>query len=207
MTVQPPAPLVLASNSAARQAMLRQAGLEFAVQPPDVDETAMKADLLRRDTQAPALAAALATAKARSVARARPDALVIGADQVLACDGVLYDKAADMTAAAATLKALAGRCHELHAAACVLRGETLLWQHTATAKMWMRPLTDDFIAGYLDQSGRSVLWSVGCYQIEGLGVQLFERVDGDYFTILGLPLLPLLAFLRMSAAPQGLPQP
>ncbi len=197
------AQLILASASTARQAMLRQAGLTFTVRPSDFDEAVMKADLLREDTAAPALAAALAAAKARTVAQTQPDALVVGADQVLSCEGVLYDKAPDLAGAAATLKGLAGRRHELHAAACVLRGEKILWQHTGTAHLWMRSLTDDDIAGYLDQAGRSVLWSVGCYQLEGLGVQLFERIEGDYFTILGLPLLPLLSFLRTVTPLEG----
>jgi septum formation protein len=181
--------------------MLRQAGLDFTVVPSDVDEGALKTELLRQDTPAPAIAAALARAKAGEVARTRPDAWVIGADQVLAADGHLFDKAPDLAAAAAVLKQLAGRRHELHAAVCVMRDDALLWQHTGTAQMWMRALSDEFIAGYLDRAGPEVLWSVGCYQIEGLGVQLFERIEGDYFTILGLPLLPLLSFLR--TAPEG----
>ncbi|MBT3369872.1 MAG: septum formation protein Maf [Rhodospirillaceae bacterium] len=189
-------PLILASNSAARQSMLRQAGLDFTLLPSELDEKSLKRELQRQNAPAPQLAAALARAKAGSIAQIRPDALVIGADQVLSCEGDLFDKAADLAAAAVALKSLAGRCHELHAAVCVMQGERLLWQHTGTARLWMRPLSDDSIAGYLDRAGAEVLWSVGCYQIEGLGVQLFERIEGDYFTILGLPLLPLLAFLR-----------
>ncbi len=200
------APLILASNSAARQTMLRQAGLAFTVLPSEVNEAAHKEELRCGDTPASAqdVAAALAHAKAGSVAKIRPDALVIGADQVLSCDGDLFDKAADLAAAAVALKRLAGRCHELHAAVCIMQGERLLWRHTETARMWMRPLSEEFIAGYLDRAGAEVLWSVGCYQIEGLGVQLFERIEGDYFTILGLPLLPLLAFLR--GQPEGTPE-
>jgi len=194
-------PLILASNSAARQSMLCRAGLDFTVVPSDLDESALKMKLQRQDTPAPAreIAAALARAKAHSVAQGHPDALVIGADQVLFAEGELFNKAADPAAAAAALKRLAGRCHKLHAAVCVMRGEKLLWQHCETANMWMRLLSDDFIAGYLDRAGAEVLWSAGCYKIEGLGVQLFDRIDGDYFTILGLPLLPLLAFLRTQA--------
>ncbi len=203
-SINPAVPLILASNSAARQSMLRQAGLDFTVLPSEVNEAALKEELRCGDTPAPAqdVAAALARAKAGSIAKIRSDALVIGADQVLSCDGDLFDKAADPAAAA--LKRLAGRCHELHAAVCIMQGERLLWQHTETARMWMRPLSEEFIAGYLDRAGAEVLWSVGCYQIEGLGVQLFERIEGDYFTILGLPLLPLLAFLREQ--PEGTPE-
>ncbi len=199
--LKPTMPLILASNSVARQSMLCRAGLDFTVIPSDLDEAALKMELQRQDTPAPAqeIAGALARAKACSVAQGHPDALVIGADQVLSADGELFNKAADPTAAAAVLKRLAGRHHKLHAAVCVMRGEKLMWQHNETANMWMRALSDDFIAGYLDHAEAEVLWSAGCYQIEGPGVQLFDRIEGDYFTILGLPLLPLLVFLRMQA--------
>ncbi len=197
--------LVLASNSAARQAMLRQAGLEFTVQPSHLDESAVKAGF--RLGQPSATAAALALAKAQAVARAQPGAWVIGADQVLSCEGELFDKAADAAAAKIILQRLQGRRHELRAAVCVVRqggaGDAVAWQHVGTARLWMRPLSDDFIAAYLDQAGRSVLCSVGCYQIEGLGVQLFERIEGDHFTILGLPLLPLLHYLRAAGLLRG----
>jgi septum formation protein len=203
-------PLVLASRSLTRQMMLRQAGLTITVQPPGLDETAFKAELRTRASAAPALApelaGALARAKAEAVAQsqflgpAQPSAWVIGADQVLSCDGELFDKASDLAAAKVILRRLQSRRHELHSAVCVIhhdeRGNMVQWLHVSTAQLWMRPLSDDFITGYLDRAGPSVLWSVGCYQIEGLGTQLFERVEGDHFTILGLPLLPLLHYLR-----------
>ncbi len=192
--------LVLASNSAARQAMLRQAGLEITVQPSDVNEDAIKTRMQAGNTSAEAMATALALAKAKAVARDYPDAWIIGADQVLSCEGELFDKAADVAAAKIILRRLQGRQHTLHTAVCVVRqggaADALFWQHVSTARLWMRPLSDDFITGYLDQAGQSVLCSVGCYQIEGLGVQLFERIEGDHFTILGLPLMPLLHYLR-----------
>ncbi|MDA1099563.1 MAG: Maf family protein [Proteobacteria bacterium] len=193
-------PLVLASNSRAREIMLRQAGLKITVQPADLDEGAIKAALQTASSAAGAIAAALAQAKAQAVARYHPDAWVIGADQILSCDGELFDKAPDVAAAGTILRRLQGRRHELHAAVCVVRydgtEDLILWHHTCTAQLWMRSLSDDLIAGYLDQAGRSVLCSVGCYRIEGLGVQLFDRIEGDHFTILGLPLMPLLHFLR-----------
>ncbi|MBT4044164.1 MAG: hypothetical protein HOF11_11720 [Rhodospirillaceae bacterium] len=196
--------LVLASNSTARQTMLRQAGLEFTVLPSNLDESAVKADFqadnCSRPANAAAIAATLALAKAAAVARDHPDAWVIGADQVLTCEGELFDKAVDNAEATKILQRLQGRRHELHAAVCVVRdggtGAGDPWQHISTARLWMRPLSDEYIAGYLAQAGRSVLCSVGCYQIEGLGVQLFERIEGDHFTILGLPLMPLLEHLR-----------
>jgi len=200
-SLEPTMPLILASNSAARQSLLCRAGPDFTVIPSDLDEAASKMELQRQDTQAPAqeIAGALACAKARSVAQGYPDALVIRADQVLSADDELFNKAAEPATAAAELKRLAGRRYKPHATVCVMRGEKLMWQHSETANIWMRPLSDDFIAGYLDRAGAEVLWSVGYYQIEGLGVQLFDSIEGDYFTILGLPLLLLPAFLRTQA--------
>lgn len=196
MTNPLPPQLILASNSAARQAMLRQAGLEITVRPPELDEKAVKAELRSAGAAAAMVAAGLAQAKAHCVVPEQPSAWVIGADQVLACDGELFDKAADLAAAGKILRRLQGRRHELHAAVCVVGNGTVSWRHTSTARLWMRPLSDDRIAAYLDQAGRAVLCSVGCYQIEGLGVQLFDRIEGDHFTILGLPLMPLLRYLR-----------
>lgn len=195
-TQSKPPDLILASGSTTRQTMLRQAGLEITVRPAQLDEAPIKAKLQASGVTAPNLAAALAMAKAQAVAAVHPAAWVIGADQVLTCDGEWFDKAPDMAAARKTLQRLRGRPHQLHAAVCVRRQGMPPWQHTSSAELWMRPLSEDDIAGYLDRAGSSVLWSVGCYQIEGLGVQLFERIEGDHFTILGLPLIPLLQYLR-----------
>lgn len=201
MTHVPQKPrLILASGSAARQVMLRQAGLEFTIESSDLDESAIKTKMQARNCPALDIAKALAVAKARKVAAKYPSSWVIGADQVLTCDHMLFEKAADLAAAKATLQCLQGRVHELQTVVCVVRHDgtrdTVAWQYAETARLWMRPLSAEFIDGYLDRAGRSVLWSVGCYQIEGLGVQLFERIEGNHFTILGLPLLPLLHYLR-----------
>ena len=130
-------------------------------------------------------------------------ALVIGADQILDCDGRWFDKPASMDEAANHLRALSGRTHRLVSAGCVATGGVVSWRHVETPSMTMRRLDDDFIADYLDRAGPSVLESVGAYRLEGIGARLFERIDGDYFTILGLPLLPLLAFLRDAGVVDG----
>ncbi len=192
-------PLILASRSTARQTMLSHAGLNFVTAPTDLDEAPLKARALASGVDPRELAAGLAEAKARAVNINQPDrqaSWIIGADQVLVCEGALFDKAPDRAAAAEVLSRLSGRRHELHAAVCVIGNGEVAWRHVGTAELWMRRLSAGFIDRYLDQAGRSVLWSVGCYQIEGLGAQLFERIEGDHFTIQGLPLLPLLAFLR-----------
>ncbi len=190
------APLVLASKSMARQAMLTAAGIDFVAAPTDFDETPLKRRYLAAGKPAAALAATLAEAKARAASPEGADAVIIGADQVLTCEGRLFDKAPDKTGARSVLRQLSGRGHELHVAVCVLGPGSVVWRHESLARLWMRPLSDDFIDGYLEQAGGEVLWSVGCYQIEGPGVQLFERIEGDHFTIQGLPLLPLLDYLR-----------
>jgi septum formation protein len=190
------APLVLASKSMARQAMLAAAGVEFVAAPTDFDEAPLKRRYLAAGKPPSALAAGLAEAKARAVIPQTADAIMIGADQVLICDGQLFHKAPDRAGARSVLRRLSGCCHELHVAVCVLGPGAVVWCHESLARLWMRPLSDDFIDRYLDQMGGEVLWSVGCYQIEGLGVQLFERIEGDHFTIQGLPLLPLLGYLR-----------
>ncbi len=196
MVIRDAAPLVLASASTARRDMLVNAGVDITVAPADVDESVLKAVAIDAGMAASDLAPRLADAKARAGSAAHPGAWVIGADQVLIQDGEAFDKAPDLAAAAAVLRRLSGRRHELFSAVCVARDGRVVWRHMDRAALWMRPLSDAFIEGYLDQAGGGVLWSVGCYQIEGLGAQLFERIDGDHFTIQGLPLLPLLAFLR-----------
>jgi septum formation protein len=187
-------PLVLASGSAARRALLAAAGLPFEAVPADVDERAVEASL---PGAAPdELALALASAKAAAVSAQRPQALVVGADQVLSCDGRVFHKSATREEAARTLAALAGRTHRLTSAFAVRRAGELVAAGTQAAEMTMRPLDEAALALYLDAAGPAVLDSVGVYQWESLGAHLFERVEGDHSTILGLPMLKLLAALR-----------
>lgn len=191
-----PAALVLASASAARAAMLRAAGVPIEIDAARIDEVEIKRSLEAEAAGSAAIAETLAELKAIAVSRRHPGALVLGADQVLDCDGERFDKPADFAAARAQLLKLGGRRHELFSAAVVARGGERLWHVTDRARLTMRPLSDGFIDGYLGRVGAAALQSVGAYQLEGLGAQLFQRVEGDYFTILGLPLLPLLDFLR-----------
>lgn len=191
----PPA-LWLASASAARAALLRRAGIAAGIEPARIDEDEVKAAMRAQGADAPAVAEALAELKAARVARRHPGALVIGADQMLVCDGRWFDKPADRAQARAQLLALRGRRHDLVCALCVVRDGTVLWRHRESAAMWMRGFSDAFLDSYLDRAGPEVVDSVGAYRLEGLGVQLFRRIDGDFFAILGLPLLPLLDYLR-----------
>jgi septum formation protein len=187
-------PLILASQSRARQMLLVGAGLRFEAVPADIDERAVQR---ASGLSAPAeIAALLARAKACSVSMKQLGKYVVGADQTLALGARLFSKPAGHVEAAAQLRDLAGRSHELHSAVAVARDGTILFEAVAVARMTMRQLSDAEIRTYLDAAGEAVASSVGAYQLEGLGVHLFERIEGDHFTILGLPLLPLLAFLR-----------
>ena len=188
--------LVLASASAIRRTILENAGLTVIVDPAHIDEGAVKAELRSQQMPVEAVAIELAVRKAMSVAARHPGALVIGADQMLEAGGEWLDKPADLAAARRQLAALAGRTHRLVSGLAVIENDVELWRIADSVTLHMRLLTQPFIDRYLGRVGTAALASVGAYQLEGLGAQLFTRIDGDYFTVLGLPLLPLLAFLR-----------
>jgi septum formation protein len=187
-------PLILASQSRARQMLLANAGLRCEAVPADIDERAVQE---ASGLSAPGeIAGLLAREKALAVSSLMPQRFVVGADQTLALGARLFSKPAGRAQAADQLRALAGNTHELHSAVAVAQGGKILFADLGVARMTMRRLGDSEIEAYLDQAGEAVTTSVGAYQLEGLGVHLFERIDGDHFTILGLPLLQLLAFLR-----------
>lgn len=190
--------LVLASGSAARKALLEAAGLTFDVVPAQIDEAAIRTAILEETMGAEAsdIASVLAAEKARTVSELNPEALVIGADQVLVLGGKVFSKAETMAEAREHLTMLRGRTHDLVSAVALARNGDVHWQTLAVAGMTVRDFSDEFLGAYLERMGERALASVGCYEFEGTGVQLFERIDGDYFTILGIPLLPLLQRLR-----------
>jgi septum formation protein len=190
-------PLILASQSRARQTLLANAGIVFEVVPAEIDERAIQQ---ASGLSAPSdVATRLAREKSLFVSARRLGQYVVGADQTLALGMQLFSKPASRAQAADQLHALAGRHHELHSAVAVARDGRILFEYVAMARMTMRRLGESEIEAYLDEAGAAVTSSVGAYQLEGLGVHLFERIEGDHFTILGLPLLPLLAFLRSEA--------
>jgi septum formation protein len=192
-------PVILASTSAARAAILTGAGVAFTTAPPQVDEGIIKDEMSTRGATPREIAEALAEQKAVSVSRGRAG-LVIGADQTLDLDGGLFDKAETVEEARERLRLLQGRAHTLQTAVVLARDGEPVWRLTDAPRLTMRRFTDEFLEGYLGRQGRTVLASVGCYQLEGEGAQLFEKVEGDYFSILGLPLWGLLAVLREKGA-------
>ena len=191
-----PSPIILASKSASRRALLAGVGLPFEVEPADIDERAAEDALMQRGEAGSGLALALARAKALAVSARRPQALTLGADQTLMLDGKPMHKAPTRAAAAAALQAMSGRSHRLVSAFALARDGAILVEDSDSADMTMRALDAGQIARYLDIAGPAVLASVGAYQIEGLGAHLFETISGDHDTILGLPMLKLLAALR-----------
>ncbi len=191
-------PLVLASASHVRQRLLAAAGLEFDVVPAGVDEASIRDALLDGGNAVDPqdVAEVLARAKADDVAGRRSDRVIIAADQVLAFDGQILSKPADVAEARANLLALSGHMHELHSAVVVVDRAGEAWAHVDTAHVLLRRLSPEFIGRYLARTGTTVLSSVGCYELEGLGIHLIDRLEGDYFTVLGLPLLAVLDRLR-----------
>jgi septum formation protein len=195
--------LILASGSRTRAKLLADAGLAFEVMPAGVDEDAVKEAMLADKAGPRAIAEFLAELKSTRVSGARSDALVIGADQVLVFEGRLISKSPDLAAARALLQELSGKTHELVSALTLARDGTTIWHHTEVSRLTLRKLSDAFIDDYLQTGGEELLHSVGCFQLERRGIQLFSRVAGDYFAILGVPLVPLLNQLReLGALPQ-----
>jgi len=196
-----PQPLVLASKSDVRGKMLAAAGLRFEIRPAQIDERAVEAE--GGNPEAAAAARLLARAKAIAAARRLPGRLVLGADQTLARGTRRFGKPTSRAEAEEQLRALRGRTHELHSALALVRDDNVLFECLDSARLTMRAVSDRFLDGYLEMMGAAALSSVGAYQLEGIGIHLFERVDGDFFTILGLPLLPLLDYLRQNGLIDG----
>ena len=189
-------PLVLASKSAIRQTLLRDAGVPVEVRPADIDERTIEQQRPARD--AGELAALLAREKARMIAARLPGRLVLGADQTLALGERRFSKPGDRASARAQLEALRGRTHELHSAVALMRESTIVFEHREVARLTMRAFSDSFLESYLDAVGAAVTASVGGYQLERIGIQLFEHIEGEHFVILGLPLVALLQYLRQA---------
>ncbi len=194
---------ILASSSPFRRMLLKNAGLEFEAHAAKIDERAIEAPLEREGASPDTVALVLARAKADEVSGRFPDALIIGSDQTMSLGDRVFHKPHDMADAANHLRLLSGQTHRLNSAIAIIRNGALLWEHVSHASLTMRVLSADFISLHLARVGNTALGSVGAYQLEGEGIQLFSKVDGDYFTILGLPMLPLLAKLRELGAIDG----
>lgn len=195
--------IILASTSPFRRALLENAGVAFDVDRPQVDERAVEEAVATSGVTPAEIALILAQAKAEEVSARQPASLVIGCDQTLSFEGQLLHKPKDMEEARRRLLAFSGQTHFLHSAVVVARGGQMIWSHVAEAAMTMRPLDPGFVGRHLARIGEKALSSVGAYQVEGEGIQLFERIEGDHFTIVGLPLLPLLKALRELGAIDG----
>lgn len=188
--------LVLASRSAGRRTMLENAGVVFEIDAANVDEDAVKEALRAEQAPVERAAEALAELKARRISGRHPGALVLGADSMLECEGRWFDKAQSMDEAREHLLALSGREHRLVTSAVLVRDEQRIWHHTAVARLSVRPLSAEFLDSYLEAIGDLAMSSVGCYQVEGLGLQLFDRIEGDFYAIVGLPMVEVLGQLR-----------
>ena len=186
--------LILASKSASRRAMLDAAGVPYESIPADIDERAIERSL--KGASPPEIAEALSVAKAAAVSSASPERLVLGSDSLVVVDGKRFDKPTSRDDAAEHLRFFSGKVIELHSAAALVRSDTCRWSHTDRGLLHVRELSEDFIAHYLDQEWPEIGYTVGCFRIEAMGVQLFERIEGDQFTVLGMPLVAVLGALR-----------
>jgi septum formation protein len=187
--------LILASTSQSRRELLTNAGLAFDIKVPGVDEDEVKLSLVAQKADAAAIATTLADLKSARVSARFPEAFTIGGDSTLACEGRLFDKPPTLAAARQQLLALRGKTHQLVSSVVVAKGGARIWHHTEAARLTMRPFSESFLDAYLKEAGETVTTSVGAYRLESVGAHLFSKIEGDYFTILGLPLLPLLSFL------------
>jgi septum formation protein len=192
--------IVLSSGSATRRKLLSQTGLYFKTAKPPVDESVIKEALKKAGASAAQVADNLAESKANSVAMILPGAYIIGADQMLECEGAWFDKPADRDGARRHLESLRGKSHDLITAAVIAYEGRIIWRHTDIARMTMRDFSDAFLDTYMAKAGDGIVQSVGAYEMEGMGSQLFEKIEGDYFSILGLPLIPLMGALREAGA-------
>lgn len=195
--------IILASQSIHRKNLMENAGLNFTCQPADIDERAIELAIEGSGATPKELALILASAKALDVSQKNPDAYVIGSDQTLSVNDEIFHKPEDMEAARRTLLKLSGQTHTLNSGVSIAKDGETIWQHVSIAELTMRELSPEFIGRHLSSSGQSVLTSVGAYQLEKQGVQLFDKIEGDFFTIVGLPMLPLLAQLRKSNVIEG----